>query len=233
MFAAGGWPGPTPRIYETDRTGRITYCYRDMRPFAALFTPDSRNLVTIHRDGLLVVWEIKPTDNDNARQLASVSGFGDCHALAISHAGSGLPLPMAAARFGLARFPQWNSRGERSTGGLSMNVSALAVCRRLLAAALIGIWVAWPAYAEDQVPRKTASCGSSPSARTRTTARLFVGGTACLWAEQGHHVKLVSVTNGDIGHWQMAGGPLAERRRKEVEAAAKNLGNPWPSAGHP
>lgn len=35
------------------------------------------------------------------------------------------------------------------------------------------------------------------------------GGTAALWAAQGHHVKLVSVTNGDIGHWQMAGGPLA------------------------
>ena len=50
------------------------------------------------------------------------------------------------------------------------------------------------------------------------------GGTACLWAQQGHHVKFVSVTNGDIGHWQMAGGPLAERRRKEVEAAAKILG---------
>ncbi len=29
------------------------------------------------------------------------------------------------------------------------------------------------------------------------------GGAAALWAKQGHHVKLVSVTNGDIGHWQM------------------------------
>ena len=26
------------------------------------------------------------------------------------------------------------------------------------------------------------------------------GGTAALWAQAGHHVKLVSVTNGDIGH---------------------------------
>ncbi|MCP4856217.1 MAG: PIG-L family deacetylase, partial [Fuerstiella sp.] len=31
------------------------------------------------------------------------------------------------------------------------------------------------------------------------------GGTGALWAKQGHHVKLVSVTNGDIGHWQMSG----------------------------
>lgn len=51
------------------------------------------------------------------------------------------------------------------------------------------------------------------------------GGTACLWAQQGHHVKFVSLTNGDIGHWQMAGWPLAKRRVKEVQAAAKILGN--------
>ena len=38
------------------------------------------------------------------------------------------------------------------------------------------------------------------------------GGTAALWAQMGHKVKLVSVTNGDIGHWKMAGGPLAKRR---------------------
>ena len=54
---------------------------------------------------------------------------------------------------------------------------------------------------------------------------IYAGGTACLWAQEGHHVKFVSVTNGDVGHWQMAGGPLAERRRKEVEAAARILGN--------
>lgn len=49
------------------------------------------------------------------------------------------------------------------------------------------------------------------------------GGTAAKWAAQGHHVKLVSVTNGDIGHWNMAGGPLAQRRAAEVKAAAKHL----------
>jgi LmbE family N-acetylglucosaminyl deacetylase len=50
------------------------------------------------------------------------------------------------------------------------------------------------------------------------------GGTAALWAEQGHHVKLVSVTNGDIGHWSMAGGPLARRRTAESALVAKRLG---------
>lgn len=50
------------------------------------------------------------------------------------------------------------------------------------------------------------------------------GGVAAMWAAQGHHVKFVSVTNGDIGHWKTAGGPLAQRRLKEVQDAAKILG---------
>ena len=50
------------------------------------------------------------------------------------------------------------------------------------------------------------------------------GGTAAMWAAQGHHVKFVSTTNGDIGHAEMAGGELAKRRTAEVKAAAKKLG---------
>jgi N-acetylglucosamine malate deacetylase 1 len=50
------------------------------------------------------------------------------------------------------------------------------------------------------------------------------GGCAALWAAKGHKVKLVSVTNGDIGHWRDAGGPLAKRRKAEVEKADSILG---------
>jgi len=50
------------------------------------------------------------------------------------------------------------------------------------------------------------------------------GGAAILWSKAGHHVKFVSMTNGDIGHWRMAGGPLARRRYDEVQRAAKHLG---------
>ncbi|HEV3435780.1 MAG TPA: PIG-L family deacetylase [Gemmata sp.] len=53
---------------------------------------------------------------------------------------------------------------------------------------------------------------------------LQAGGAALLWAGKGHHVKFVSVTNGDIGHWREAGGPLARRRKAEVERAARILG---------
>ena len=49
-------------------------------------------------------------------------------------------------------------------------------------------------------------------------------GCAALWAAKGHHVKFVSVTNGDIGHWREAGGPLALRRTREVEQADRILG---------
>src|SRR3989449_10027692 len=50
------------------------------------------------------------------------------------------------------------------------------------------------------------------------------GGVAAMWAAKGHRVKLVSVTNGDIGHWREAGGPLAKRRKAEAEQADKILG---------
>src|SRR6266478_3286716 len=50
------------------------------------------------------------------------------------------------------------------------------------------------------------------------------GGVATMWAAKGHKVKLVSVTNGDIGHWREAGGPLARRRKAEAERADQILG---------
>lgn len=55
-------------------------------------------------------------------------------------------------------------------------------------------------------------------------AELGTAGVAIKWAARGHHVKLVSVTNGDIGHWEMAGGPLAQRRTREVMEAGRLLG---------
>lgn len=55
-------------------------------------------------------------------------------------------------------------------------------------------------------------------------AQFKAGGCGAKWAKLGHKVKLVSVTNGDIGHWQSAGGPLAQLRKAEVIAADKALG---------
>src|SRR5436190_20849869 len=55
-------------------------------------------------------------------------------------------------------------------------------------------------------------------------AELKFAGTAALFAAQGHKVKLVALTNGDVGHFSQAGGPLAIRRKAEVEACHKKLG---------
>ena len=38
-------------------------------------------------------------------------------------------------------------------------------------------------------------------------AEIRAGGAAMLWSALGHHVKLVSVTNGDAGHTRMARAP--------------------------
>lgn len=56
-------------------------------------------------------------------------------------------------------------------------------------------------------------------------AEIKAGGVATLWAAKGHAVKFVSVTNGDIGHFREAGGPLARRRTAEVERAARLFGS--------
>ena len=53
---------------------------------------------------------------------------------------------------------------------------------------------------------------------------LKASGVAAMWAAQGHKVKFVSVTNGDVGHFKMAGAPLAKRRLAEVRECAKILG---------
>lgn len=75
------------------------------------------------------------------------------------------------------------------------------------------------AFSEDDGKLRIICFGAHPD-----DAEYKSGGTAALWAEMGHHVKLVSVTNGDIGHWQMAGGPLAKRRTAESALVAKRLG---------
>ncbi len=76
-------------------------------------------------------------------------------------------------------------------------------------------------HAEDQDDGKLRIIvfGAHPDDAEYKTA-----GTAVKWARLGHHVKLVSVTNGDIGHWKEAGGPLAQRRSAEAAACAKKLG---------
>lgn len=50
------------------------------------------------------------------------------------------------------------------------------------------------------------------------------GGIAALYKQEGHNVKFISVTNGDAGHHEMGGGPLALRRGQEAKDAADIIG---------
>ena len=50
------------------------------------------------------------------------------------------------------------------------------------------------------------------------------GGTAILFAKMGHHVKFVSLTNGDAGHQKIGGGELAKIRIAEAKEAGKRFG---------
>ena len=55
-------------------------------------------------------------------------------------------------------------------------------------------------------------------------AEFYAGGTLVKWARLGHRVLVVSMTNGDIGHFAMAGGALARRRAAEAHHSAERAG---------
>lgn len=52
----------------------------------------------------------------------------------------------------------------------------------------------------------------------------YAGGTAAAFAEMGHAVKFLALTNGDVGHFRDGGGQLASRRHAEAKEAGKRLG---------
>ncbi len=100
---------------------------------------------------------------------------------------------------------------------------AFAVMRNSATLLLLSIAVASSLEAQESSPGggqlRIIVFGAHPD-----DAEYSSGGTAAKWAKLGHHVKLVSVTNGDIGHWAMAGGALAQRRTAEVRQASQILG---------
>ena len=89
---------------------------------------------------------------------------------------------------------------------------------------VVALFVAFGAEAvTGQVPAnrvlRIVAMGAHPD-----DAEQKFGGTAALFAAQGAKVKLLALTNGDVGHFAQAGGPLAQRRKKEVEACHATLG---------
>jgi LmbE family N-acetylglucosaminyl deacetylase len=81
---------------------------------------------------------------------------------------------------------------------------------------------AHPASPDAQAPAqplRIIAFGAHPD-----DAELKASGVAALWAAKGHKVKFVAMTNGDVGHFETAGGPLARRRKAEVAECARILG---------
>lgn len=72
---------------------------------------------------------------------------------------------------------------------------------------------------ETDKPLRIIAFGAHPD-----DCEIKASGVARMWASRGHKVKFVSVTNGDIGHHVISGGPLARRRTAEVEECARLLG---------
>lgn len=92
-------------------------------------------------------------------------------------------------------------------------VSGLAVV------AALGIRPVQPHAQTPAQPLRIIAFGAHPD-----DAELKASGVAALWAAQGHKVKFVAMTNGDVGHFAEAGGPLARRRQAEVTECARILG---------
>ena len=90
----------------------------------------------------------------------------------------------------------------------------------LFAACLAAVPAARDRQAQAQAaPLRIIAFGAHPD-----DAELKASGVAALWAAQGHKVKFVAMTNGDVGHFAEAGGPLARRRKAEVAECARILG---------
>jgi LmbE family N-acetylglucosaminyl deacetylase len=88
-----------------------------------------------------------------------------------------------------------------------------------LAAAAIAIPASALAQSDRDRPLRIIVFGAHPD-----DCELEAAGSAARWAKAGYKVKFVSVTNGDIGHHEMAGAILARRRTAEVKRCAEILG---------
>jgi LmbE family N-acetylglucosaminyl deacetylase len=93
------------------------------------------------------------------------------------------------------------------------------LCALIVSIAAASIHQASPDAQTPAQPLRIIAFGAHPD-----DAELKASGVAALWAAQGHKVKFVAMTNGDIGHFEQAGGPLARRRAAEVAECAKILG---------
>ncbi len=130
--------------------------------------------------------------------------------------------------------PLWACFSPSASPDLRRHSAAASIPPPMNSLLIVAMLVAAPAMAAPGLPPTTTPVAAQTpkDGKLRIIAfgahpddcELKVAGAAAKWAAAGHLVKFVSVTNGDIGHSTMAGGPLANRRRAEVMNTAKLLG---------
>ncbi|MDZ7637701.1 MAG: PIG-L family deacetylase [Bryobacterales bacterium] len=91
--------------------------------------------------------------------------------------------------------------------------------KRILLTLLMVAFCTLAAFSQSDGKLRIIAIGAHPD-----DCDIKFGGTAAKYAKQGHHVKFLSVTNGDAGHHEIGGGPLAVRRYKETQESARRLG---------
>lgn len=64
-------------------------------------------------------------------------------------------------------------------------------------------------------------------------AECHVGGLLCLYRELHFPVKIISVTNGAMGHYKISGEALAQRRLAEAQAASALIGSAFEAWNYP
>ena len=81
--------------------------------------------------------------------------------------------------------------------------------------------ISFNAFAQEKLdkPLRIIAIGAHPD-----DCDMKFGGTAALYAQLGHKVKFLALTNGDAGHQSMGGGILGKRRRAEAKKAGEALG---------
>ncbi len=99
-----------------------------------------------------------------------------------------------------------------------------AIIRLFVIVAVLACVIDQKTFAADKKEDKTEPLRIIAFGAHPDDVEFRLSGCAIKWTKLGHKVKFVSVTNGDIGHWREAGGPLAQRRTAEVQEAAKRLG---------
>jgi LmbE family N-acetylglucosaminyl deacetylase len=114
---------------------------------------------------------------------------------------------------------RWTLAGVLCTGFLSFSAGVQGQTDKESAGAAAALRKPAPAPDPEDGKLRIICFGAHPDDN-----EFSAGGVAAMWAARGHHVKFVSCTNGDIGHWGMAGGPLAQRRTEEVKKCAKIFG---------